>query len=119
MLTILNVLPIISLSLVVILMDICFIIHFLITKENIRWRDYKFSNLIVESFEMYDKGLLSADKAKDIERIMHEYNEPYEVYKKHKHLKDKLNELMFKCIIFSFLSLLLSVLFYMLKYAMM
>ena len=118
MLTILKILPIANLILAMILIVICFIIHVLIIKENTRWRDYKFSNIIVESFEMYDKGLLSADRNKDIERIIHGYNEQYEAYKNHKYLKSKYIILMAKSEIFSVLSLLLSSLTYMIKCAM-
>jgi chloramphenicol O-acetyltransferase len=120
MLTILNVLPIISLILAIILMIIAYVIsHYLIAKENARWRDYKSSNIIVEVFEMHDKGLLSADKDEDIERIKHEYSKQYEAYKDHKCFKDELINLMVKTGIFSFLSILLSGLFYAIKWAMM
>ena len=119
MLTIIRVLPIISLILTMVLIVMCIIVHILNTKENVRWRNYKRSNIIVESFEMHDKGILSADKEIDIERIKCEYSKQYEAYKDHKYLKDKLFNLMFTSGIYSFLSLLLSGLFYMLKYFMM
>ena len=106
MLSIVKILPIATLILAMILIVMCVNIHVLITKENARWRDYKFSNIIVEAFEMYDKGLLSSDK--DIERIKQEYNEQYQAYNDHKYLKDELSKMMVKSGLFSFLSLLLS-----------
>ena len=115
MLSIIKILPIATLILAMILIIMCVIIHVLITRENARWRDYKFSNIIVESFEMYDKGLLSADKDKDIEHIKQEYNEQYQAYNDHKYLKDEFSKLMVKSGLFSFLSLLLSGLCYMIS----
>lgn len=106
MLSIIKILPIATLILAMILIIMCVVIHVLITRENVRWRNYKFSNIIVESFEMYDKGLLSSDK--DIERIKQEYNEQYQAYNDHKYLKDEFSNLMVKSGLFSFLSLLLS-----------
>jgi len=106
MLSIIKILPIATLILAMILIIMCVVIHVLITRENVRWRNYKFSNIIVESFEMYDKGLLSSDK--DIERIKQEYNEQYQAYNDHKYLKDEFSKLMVKSGLFSFLSLLLS-----------
>lgn len=104
--SIIKILPIATLILAMILIIMCVVIHVLITRENVRWRNYKFSNIIVESFEMYDKGLLSSDK--DIERIKQEYNEQYQAYNDHKYLKDELSKMMVKSGLFSFLSLLLS-----------
>ena len=92
MLSIINTLAIISLILAIILIIMCIVINVLINKEIVRWIDYKSSNIIVESFEIYDKLLLSADKYKDFERIKQEYNEQYEAYKKHEYLKDELNK---------------------------
>lgn len=115
MLSIIKILPIATLILAIILIVMCVIIHVLITKENARWRDYKFSNIIVEAFEMYDKGILSADKDKDIEHIKQEYNEQYQAYNDHKYLKDEFDKLMVKSGLFSFLSLLLSSLCYMIS----
>lgn len=115
MLSIINTLAIISLILAIILIIMCIVINVLINKEIVRWIDYKSSNIIVESFEIYDKLLLSADKDKDFERIKQEYNEQYEAYKKHEYLKDELNKLMVKSEIYSFLSLLLSGICYMIK----
>lgn len=104
--SIIKILPIATLILAMILIIMCVVIHVLITRENVRWRNYKFSNIIVESFEMYDKGLLSSDK--DIEHIKQEYNEQYQAYNDHKYLKDELSKMMVKSGLFSFLSLLLS-----------
>ena len=114
MLSIINILAIISLILAVILIIMCIIIHVLINKEIDRWIDYKSSNIIIESFEIYDK-LLSENEDKHIDRIKHEYSKQYEAYKKHEYLKDELNKLMVKSEIFSFLSLLLSGICYMIK----
>ena len=114
MLSIINIIAIISLILAIILIIMCIVIHVLINKEIDRWIDYKSSNIIVESFEIYDK-LLSENKDKHIERIKCEYDEQYEAYKKHEYLKDELNKLMVKSEIFSFLSLLLSGICYMIK----
>jgi hypothetical protein len=115
MLTILKVLPIISLILAIILIVICVVIQVLISKELVRWREYKQSNIIVESFEMFDKGLLSRDKSADIDRIKHEYNEQYEAYKDHNCLNGERNRMMITSGIFSFVCLLLSGIFYMIK----
>lgn len=115
MLSIINTLAIISLILAIILIIMCIVINALINKEIVRWIDYKSSNIIVESFEIYDKLLLSENKDKHIERIKREYGEQYEAYKKHEYLKDELNKLMVKSEIFSFLSLLLSGICYMIK----
>lgn len=114
MLSIINMLAIISLILAIILIIMCIIIHVLINKEIVRWIDYKSSNIIVESFEIYD-NLLSENKDKHIDRIKHEYSKQYEAYKKHEYLKDELNKLMVKSEIFSFLSLSLSGICYMIK----
>ena len=114
MLSIINILAIISLILAVILIIMCIIIHVLINKEIDRWIDYKSSNIIVESFEIYDK-LLCENEDKHIDRIKHECSKQYEAYKKHEYLKDELNKLMVKSEIFSFLSLLLSGICYMIK----
>lgn len=115
MLSIINILAIISLILAVILIVMCIVIHVLINKEIVRWIDYKSSNIIAESFEIYDKFLLSENKDKHIERLKHEYSKQYEAYKKHEYLKDELNKLMVKSEIFSFLSLSLSGICYMIK----
>lgn len=104
--SIIKILPIATLILAMILIIMCVVIHVLITRENVRWRNYKISNIIVESFEMHDKGLLSSDK--DIERIKQEYNEQYQAYNDHKYLKDEFSKMMVKSGLFSFLSLLLS-----------
>ena len=114
MLSFINILAIISLITAVILIIMCVIINVLINKEITRWIDYKSSNIIVESFEIYDK-LLSENKDKHIEHIKCEYSKQYEAYKKHEYLKDELNKLMVKSEIFSFLSLTLSGICYMIK----
>ena len=114
MLSLINILAIVSLILAVILIIMCIVIHVLIDKEIVRWIDYKSSNIIVESFEIYDR-LLSENKDKHIEHIKREYSEQYEAYKKHEYLKDELNKLMAKSEIFSFLSFTLSGICYMIK----
>ena len=108
MISIINTLAIISLILAIILIIMCIVINVLINKEIVRWIDYKSSNIIVEPFEIYDKLLLSG---KDLDK----YIEQYEAYKKHEYLKDELNKLMVKSEIYSFLSLLLSGICYMIK----
>lgn len=119
MLTVLTILPFVNLILSMILTVMCFIIRILIAKENVRWDIYKSANIIVESFEMYDKGLLSEDKNKDIKRFKDEYEEQYEAYKAHKYLKDKFINLMTKSGLFSFISLLLCGLFYIIRCGVM
>ena len=69
---------------------ICIISRVMLGNERTRWGKYKESNIIVEAFEMHDKGILKSDKSDDIERIKQEYVKEYDEYNKHKDLNEKL-----------------------------
>ena len=69
MLSILKLISICYLIIAVIFAIICIVSNVMLVNERIRWRKYKESNIIVEAFEIYDKGVLKSDKSDDIERI--------------------------------------------------
>lgn len=90
MLSILKLISICCLIIAVIFAIICIVSNVMLVNERTRWRKYKESNIVVEAFEIYDKGVLKSDKSDDIERIKQEHSKEYDEYKKHKALNNKL-----------------------------
>lgn len=82
---------------------ICIVSKVMLVNEQTRWGKYKQSNIIVEAFEMHDKGILKSDKSDDIERIKQEYSKEYEEYNKHKDLNKKLCLLFARSLIIFFI----------------
>ena len=116
MLSILKLISICCLIIVVIFAIICIISKVILVKERTHWRKYKESNIIVEAFDIYDKGVLKSDKSDDIERIKQEHSKEYDDYKKHKSLNNKLCLLLTKTITFTLIFIIVSWAFFIISH---